>query len=237
MPRWTAEQAEHDRAARICACGGAKSRKGRQCLACAIRQRRGSALNCEWCRQVFWRRKAKRDTRRFCSKQCAMALRILRGRNTFQDLQVRQRAIAGMRQYLHDSAPERARRREQREQWDQQQRQYRIQQQQARTACPCGTISTYTRWTYADPVMRYWCDACYIQEFYAWEHVCPDCGASFFGQYRDTYCSPRCATRLRHMVDRGTYPAIGRLPLDQRNQLAEMIALMRAANRAIYQHG
>lgn len=214
----------------LCACGERKARYSMRCKACAMAAtaatvaRRRPAFTCEWCQHEFWRpRKGndKHDRRRFCSKRCSALLRTTARRMPWQNPDVQLRL-----------ALEREHRREQqrqRQQWLKQQRQ---QEQQEQTKCACGSPSTQARWTYEHPYMRRWCDACYAQEFYAWQHCCPNCGQEFYGEYRNVYCSMRCAKQMRHRHERSdTYPLIGALPLAERNKLAQMIALMRAANR------
>ena len=62
------------------------------------------------------------------------------------------------------------------------------------------------------------------------DHVCPNCGETFRGFERDVFCSTRCAAQLK----RETYPSIGALPLDERNRIAAMVALMRHARSRLY---
>jgi len=61
-------------------------------------------------------------------------------------------------------------------------------------------------------------------------HICPNCGQLFNGHDRDVFCSFRCARQLRKD---GRYPTLGALPLDERNRVAELIALVRSARRQI----
>jgi hypothetical protein len=59
-------------------------------------------------------------------------------------------------------------------------------------------------------------------------HVCPNCGRTFHGRDQDIHCSSRCA---HHLHKKGRYPTIGTLPIGERNRIASLIALVRAANR------
>jgi endogenous inhibitor of DNA gyrase (YacG/DUF329 family) len=64
-------------------------------------------------------------------------------------------------------------------------------------------------------------------------HVCPACGEVFATtNHHRVHCSRRCQHRMHH---HGRYPAIGVIPLNQRNQVAELTALVRAAQRRIDQ--
>lgn len=60
------------------------------------------------------------------------------------------------------------------------------------------------------------------------EHVCPNCGQRYMGQERRVYCSPQCSQQYLH---HGNYPPLGAVPLVERNSLATLVALTRAANR------
>jgi hypothetical protein len=46
------------------------------------------------------------------------------------------------------------------------------------------------------------------------------------------FCSARCRSQYSKKGDR--YPSIGGLPLEARNQVAELIALVRSARRQIH---
>ena len=64
-------------------------------------------------------------------------------------------------------------------------------------------------------------------------HICPNCGRFFTGKEARVYCSPKCEQQY---AGKGRYPHIGKIPLTERNHLAELIALQRAANRRLYGH-
>jgi hypothetical protein len=172
-------------------------------------------LHCEWCGVAFFRRPSNRDARRFCSKRCSGARRRARTAERRAAILV-QRRIA----------------REKREQ-------IRKQQHQARMICPCGArISRRT---------GRWCNTCFAQQIgngiraghtvartAGLHHLCPNCGQWFRGYPRDTFCSTTCAKQMRK---RDRYPHLGHLPIDERNQLAELIALVRAVNRRLHTRG
>jgi predicted RNA-binding Zn-ribbon protein involved in translation (DUF1610 family) len=61
-------------------------------------------------------------------------------------------------------------------------------------------------------------------------HTCPNCGDTFIGLPSVVYCGKRCRDLLgKH----GRYPGLRSVPAPERNQVAEMIALVRAARRAL----
>lgn len=64
------------------------------------------------------------------------------------------------------------------------------------------------------------------------DHLCPCCGAWFKGYRHEVYCSARCCEL---MTKRGIYPALGRIDVEERNHLAELIYLARQANRRLYE--
>jgi hypothetical protein len=64
------------------------------------------------------------------------------------------------------------------------------------------------------------------------DHVCPNCGAQFVGPKHKTFCGARCAHQLR----KPRFPRFGSLPIEARNNLAELMALVRAANRRLQGH-
>jgi predicted nucleic acid-binding Zn ribbon protein len=228
---------------RTCRCGGRKAWNSQLCSSCRRQERRGPHQQCEFCGVSFWRYNMgdpAKDARRFCSRRCSALHRGATGRQTMQNPEIRARIVGSIayRQCVeqrHAQAQERQRQREQ--EW--QELQKRLQEQRERyqeeTKCACGAPSTIARWTPTHPYMRRWCEACHTQEFQAWQHVCPNCGQEFDGEYRTVYCSERCATQMRKRQQRSdTYPSIGGIPLAERNKLAELIALMRAANRQAY---
>ena len=203
-------------------CGGPKWAYAIRCQQCDAAARRGPQLWCEWCGQAFWRRhrgkRPDRDARRFCSKRCSgqrrTAAHVLR-MAIAREQQQQQRAY---------SQEERA--------------QQRAQLFQART-CSCGSLITRRRGR--------WCNTCFatrigdgrraaraVARSSGLSHICPNCGQGFCGYPSDTFCSSLCAKQMRNKRSRGRpYPSIQHLATGDRNRLAEMIALVRAANRRI----
>jgi hypothetical protein len=113
----------------------------------------------------------------------------------------------------------------------------RVHWQQARTIsiCTCGVTitrpaATLCKTCYAarmGTVIRHAREASRIEGL---NHVCPNCGQQFLGYTADVYCSKRC---FRQYTKHQRYPGLRSLPLNERNQIAAMIALVRAANRRI----
>jgi predicted RNA-binding Zn-ribbon protein involved in translation (DUF1610 family) len=209
------------RAAFTCACGGRRSRNARQCKSCDTAARRGSDFSCEWCGLVFWRKSHnsnKADARRFCSKQCSGALKTAQARAREHVTAIETEFARAVEQELHArlSTP-----------------------QQPVRICSCGAVITKKGTGYCAACLpsrvATWCRAARsVVRHEGVEHVCPNCGHSFRGYVGDVFCSQRCATQLTH---HRRYPSIGAVPYPERNQLAELIALQRAANRRLHKHG
>lgn len=207
-----------------CACGGLKYRSAQRCKACDIRRRHAAiARRCEWCQQVFFRHRKggdKHDALRFCSKACY-------GRNKSK------RAI----RQLH--ALER--------------RIHRASVKQAQRARKLLTRSVCRRCDAPiDPHQRFrWCASCYSAMLVEKNsqakdnrrtrtgalHVCPNCGQTFMEQARVVYCSRRCLRQMVKRRERGSaYPVLAGVPLDQRNPLAELVAMVRTTQRRLHDH-
>lgn len=60
------------------------------------------------------------------------------------------------------------------------------------------------------------------------EHVCPCCGLAFMGTAGRAYCSKRCRRGMRKYSVR-----LNGFTLDDRNKMAELLALLKAYNRRI----
>lgn len=198
---------------RLCACGRRCHSTSARCLTC---NRNRQPFSCEWCGVSFRRKPNPHDACRFCSKKCSGALRT-----------------AGSAPVVAAFA-----------------RTFRRELQQALASpktpivrlCRCG--APITQWRTG------WCDPCLlvvrgasiraghsVARLLGVAHICPNCGRSFKGYQKATYCSTRCATQMRKRIERGTYPVIGHLQIDERNKLAELIALTRAVNRRLHRHG
>jgi hypothetical protein len=239
--RWPSRQS-------TCACGGWKSPTSARCLACDKARRKPPLRHCEWCHQAFVMRQRHADPKkgagRFCTKRCSGLFRAAAGVMPLQKADVRARAAIGTAQYRELHREEWDWRREERKRQKEEEQRHQQQKWDREHACSCGASSTTARWVYDEPYRagqtppsgrtRYWCEACFAHEFYARQHVCPNCGEEFYGTERETYCSERCGTQMRKRIERSAcYPSIGHLPVDERNKLARLIALMRAAHRRI----
>ena len=239
-----------------CACGQSKGPRSLRCFACNkahlhdARASRLSALNkarhprqifhCEWCHVEFWRNREPKDALRFCSKRCSALRRMAEGKMPIQDPEVQVRlAIANehRREQYRIAREFRLKEKERQQQQSQQRAQEQHQQWIIETACACGLPHTKSLWTPKHPYMRRWCDACHTQEFYAWLHVCPNCGQEFYGGESVIHCSTRCGKQMAKRRARGSYPFISNLPIEERNRLAALIALVRAVNRRLHTTG
>lgn len=194
---------------KLCACGQRKTDAATRCQSCATAHRR-PMFRCEWCSAEFWRRRWDgRDYRRFCSHRCANACT---GAQVYAVCQARR---------------------------DSEQAQREIDRELRRAAqrvllelrsCSCGGPITRPHGT-----MCTTCAATHRRERgreHGIKHLCPNCGQWFRGLETDVYCSPRCARQLRK---KGRYPSIASLATGERNRIAELIALIRAARRRIEQ--
>jgi hypothetical protein len=113
----------------------------------------------------------------------------------------------------------------------------RVHWHQARTIrfCSCGatitrSTATLCKTCYAAQLGTVLRHAREVSRIDGLNHVCPNCGHGFLGWAADVYCSKRC---FRQYSKHQRYPGLRSLPLTERNQIAAMIALIRAANRRI----
>jgi endogenous inhibitor of DNA gyrase (YacG/DUF329 family) len=200
-----------------CACGGLKSYGSRQCRACFNRSMRPTR-SCAWCGRAFWRKAKSNDARKFCSRQCAGR----RKRSPERDVDVRAFRIEiarALNAAFSDDRPP------------------------APRLCACGGTITRPRGLI--------CRACAgaavaasrraewsVDQAIGIDHVCPNCGKDFKGRRGEIYCSFRCQRRYSHAAVRGAdhdrYPRIGHLPVTERNDVAALMALVRAANRRLH---
>ena len=169
----------------------------------------GAWRTCEWCQTIFRGPRQGRAARRFCSKKCSANHQFAPRRAA---IQAAAQAAALERQINQELR--------------------RIQKQ----TCPCGA-------RIERPTAR-WCRACYAKRIRdgirqglarvrdkGYSHLCPNCGRGFCGYPSAVFCSSRC----RRQYPRERYPAIRDVSLAERNQIAELIALARSANRRIQQ--
>jgi hypothetical protein len=197
-----------------CACGRRKTEYARTCLVCYNEHRLPPKRQCEGCGKTFMRRQRSRDSFLFCSRECYFAVKKARGiehqqrkENDRVDREIQRELKRAARSVLRTLR------------W-----------------CECGAPLNR-------PTARY-CAPCYQQVIGAGirngrriasqqgvGHVCPNCGNIFRGYSTAVYCSVRCARVIAH---HRRYPALRHLPLAERNRLAELVALVRAANRRLW---
>lgn len=196
-----------------CSCGGQKARYSLRCQACDAVRRKCEAVRrmvptrvCQWCGAEFRRQgdaRAAHDVLRFCSKKCWGAFRSAIA-------QAQHEKYRGARQIIRELT--------------------RAQRLYARSVCACG--ATITRpygslCTSCRAARR--SEAFRIRREEGVHHLCPNCGQSFRGHTDDVYCSSPCAKQFR----KKSRSRIRAIPLDERNRIAELLALVRAANRRI----
>ena len=171
---------------------------------------------CVACEKTFSRgaaRRPKHDVLRFCSKQCAARFNAAK---TLPERDKLRRAREAEYAELHHA-------REITRELTRAQRLY------ARSICACGAAIAR--------VHGRLCEVCYRASHgkkrfrNAVSHVCPNCGRGFHAAEDVVYCSRRCRHQYAH---KGRYPALGSLPLDLRNQIAALVALVRSAQRLIH---
>jgi hypothetical protein len=205
-----------------CACGRRKGPYARICEHCyhasiSARAKARYESACQWCGVTFWRKarvginNLDRDKRLFCTKRCARADRqkLLDAVNAKRRVE-RRAANASVRDDV-------------------------IEERCARPCAWCG-----------DPLgdlgvvlLRQFHPACSIahtrdvrrRNHQPSAHVCPCCGVRFitrFGDARRVWCSLKCHKHMRKLA-RGL--ALGRIPVEERNVLAAMMAQAKCATR------
>jgi len=194
----------------VCACGKPRAVNAAQCWACYAETRCQPVHVCEYCKQSFQPKRSVNPARfqfnKYCSRACYFAVK---------------KATACERLVAHELARTIA---------HEQRRQKREQQEHL---CACGATIN---------VKNKRCRRCFLKQagsviretrelarVTGVDHLCPNCGQWFKGYESSTFCSERCCLRLR----RDRYASIRHLPLEERNNLAELIALTREANRRI----
>jgi endogenous inhibitor of DNA gyrase (YacG/DUF329 family) len=166
---------------------------------------------CESCAAPFWRRKNHKDARRFCSKRCAGTWHRARTAARVQAERTQREIDRALLQAARETA-------------------------RLLRRCPCGASldrrSAGGRFCRACVAARLRASNIRQQKAardYGPLHCCPNCGRQFQGYEGAVFCSSLCSKRLH----RKRYPTLAHIPLEERNHLAEMIALVRAARRKI----
>ena len=206
----------------LCRCGKPRNFAAAQCWACYSAARRRPIRVCRQCTRPFHPKRgvhpARRQVNKYCSRSCFFTSKRLRAEAVAMETAI-SRSLARAQRL-----------------------QVRQQRHETRMVCPCGAAITR-------PTGR-WCNSCYatqiangIRAGRDWarvtgpDHLCPNCGQWFKGYQAHTFCSSHCQEQMSRMQARGRYPSIQHVPVDERNHLAELIALAREANRRIYKHG
>lgn len=200
----------------VCACGRPKHSRSKLCLMCD-KQRRTRMVPiriCQWCGGKFRRKghdpRTTHDVLRFCRKKCWGAFRS---------------AFAQAEQEQYQRAREISR------------ELTRAQRLYARSVCPCGAPITRPRGRFCNTCAAT-CRGRGIRRARAvgrrtgLAHLCPNCGRQFRGYERDVFCSQHCSHQY---TKKQRYPSIGAMSLEQRNQIAELIALVRSARRRVHE--
>ena len=204
-----------------CPCGQSMSRGSILCWSCTQRahSQRRELRTCEHCSIQFSRKRCsyERDARRFCSRKCWGLWK--------RDFYARERA-------------EREERRMQVE----------VPQERQRPCLECGqsmgslnhSMHAHCRRLRNNRVRRDRGRELRGESTRARHpatfHVCPTCGETFtasVGDKRAVYCSLRCSARQ----PKRSMGALHRLPLDERNQLALMLADVKRVRRLLNDFG
>jgi hypothetical protein len=209
---------------RLCICGREKSYHRQLCLACRKAARRPPLRYCEWCSAPFRRTKHGRDKDvfRFCSRECHFArLKAIAAVNQ-ETRRAQDQAVAHERAI--DRALTAAARRA-------------ITLLRACKHCGASMPEDRRQSVYCGEACRIAGTAAHVRGTRARNkpqglaHVCPNCGIRFTSHEGDVFCSARCSRQLKHR----RYGSFRWLDVDERNRIAELVALARAANRFIDQ--
>lgn len=209
---------------RRCACGRRKGPYARGCIRCYLasvsaRAKARYECTCQWCGATFWRKprlgthNPDRDKRLFCTKRCARADR----QQLFDALTVARRAdFAAAREEV-------------------------IEERRARPCDWCGEplgdlgLNPQRQFHPACRVSHVYAKVVHARNPQPSVHVCPCCGVSFVTRFRDVrrvWCSPRCCKRMRKLLLAHGI-ALNRIPLEERNVLAALMANVKRSTRLI----
>jgi len=212
-----------------CACGQPKSYRTAQCWTCYNAGRRGPSYQCLGCGAAFWRfhSPTKRDARRYCSRACFFAMKKTRAAENQRVIQARKQSES-VESEIHRALRQEA------------QRTLLALRLCAECGGPLSRLSPggrFCRRCVAYRIATATSRGRRASREVGPEHLCPNCGQTFRGHVQDVYCSLHCAKQYKARHDRcgDTYPTLSHMPLDERNQIAELIALTRAAYRKIDQ--
>jgi hypothetical protein len=210
---------QHQTTQTTCACGHWKSSGATHCLDCE-RQRQQRTVPtriCEQCGGEFRRRSAGPRHRTEVFRFCSK--KCWGGFRTAQSQTAEARALAATRQQAQSFARELM----------------RAQQLELQSVCACGA---------AKRPLAQRCRACArlrtrtrlrgrYQPHEPAQSCCPDCGAQFITtRPNKVFCSDRCHTRY---TKKGRYPSIAAItPITERNRIAALVALVRSAQRRIH---
>jgi hypothetical protein len=221
--RWPSRSKSHY----LCACGKSRNPAAAKCWTCysASRKRRPIQV-CQTCNRSFQTKRGLSEVNyqrnKYCSRACYFATKKAKAAERLISLTASQ-VIARAQREAVMAEREAA----------------RASLAVARVrSCRCGAVITRRK----DGVF---CAACSAERRErviprAWvrvlgvDHLCPNCGAWFKGYRYAVYCSARCCEQT---TKHGRYPALGRVDVEERNGLAELVYLEREARRWLYKHG
>jgi predicted nucleic acid-binding Zn ribbon protein len=182
---------------------------------------RAPMFRCEWCGIEVYRqlhRDPTKHARRFCSKRCSGALKhaVVMARNE---------SICAERQIQRELKRAAT---------------HAMRAQRSCRSCG-GSIPHQSEGVYCSEACRTAGTGTNVRETRhknknnGVKHLCPNCGQWFPGHERDVFCSAHCHGQMSKRTKHGhrRYPSLDRLPIDERNQLAEFLALIRTVRRHI----
>lgn len=209
----------------ICACGKSRARNAARCWSCYSAGRKRPLQVCQTCYRTFRPKRNLSEVNyqrnKYCSRSCYFAAKQSRARARALAAARSREARAIEREFAACFSAELTKR-------------LPAKATVEARLCRCG--APVTQWRTGS------CVACIAARVRAghWEahligvaHICPNCGRSFRGYPGAVWCSEKCG----HLMRKGRYPSIANVSVDERNKLAGMIALVRAANRRLYKYG
>ena len=216
----------------ICKCGKACSASATKCRSCYADEKARSVCVCLQCGQSFRPRRAVNHAKgafnTYCSRACYFAGKRLRATAARLDEAAALEERRIKRAFARHFAAELRRRLP---------AEVTVQGRFCRCGAPITQARTGACQTCLSPARAASARASLsVARVLGAAHVCANCGQSFRGNVSAVHCSRRCANQMHRRQGRGHYPAIGHIPLAERNRVAELIALVRRANRRIHDY-
>jgi hypothetical protein len=217
----------------VCACGRPRANTAAKCLTCYWAERRRQIHICQHCGQSFRPKRsvctARCQNNKYCSRACYFRAKHARAEVAASAEAEALEARRAERAFARSFALELRKR-------------LPADHSVMGRFCRCGAAITQFATGFCAPciaeIMAARVRAGHsVARLLGVAHICPNCGRSFRGYPRAVCCSRRCDRQISKWKKGRRYPSIQHVPVDERNKLAELIALTRAANRRLYKHG